>query len=81
MKTHTAHTNITTYTATVSEADVTRALCGLLAQLHGLNLDEPGVRIRGYHSSEDTSTGYKHFWKIEVIVDHSLEARPHADEA
>lgn len=73
MKSHAQRTNTTKYTATVSERDVTAALCELLARQHGLNLEDVSVSFRGYHSSEDTSTGINHSWKIEVTVDHSRE--------
>lgn len=74
MKTHTARTNVTTYSATVPEKEITAALCELLAKQHGFSLESRNVRCRGYHSSEDTSTGFKHSWKIEVVVDHSAGA-------
>lgn len=74
MKTSATRTNATTYSATVPESEVTAALCQILAEQHGFTLDASNVRCRGYHSAEDTSTGYKHSWKIEVTVDHTQEA-------
>lgn len=73
MKSQALRTNVTTYSATVPDNEVTAALCELLAKQQGFSLDDKAVRYRGYHSSEDTSTGYKHSWKIEVTVDHSQE--------
>jgi hypothetical protein len=73
VKAHSERTNTTKYTATVSERDVTAALCEMLAKQYGLTLQDSSVRFRGYHSSEDTGTGINHSWKIEVTVDHSLD--------
>lgn len=73
MKTQTLRTNTTTYSASVADNEVTAALCEILAKEHGFSLDDRAVRYRGFHSAEDTSTGYKHSWKIEVTVDHSQE--------
>jgi hypothetical protein len=80
MKTNTTRTNVTTYTAKVPDREITEALCKVLAEHHGFSLGGDGVRFRGYLTSEDTSTGFKHSWNIEVTVDHSQEPR-HADEA
>ena len=80
MKTNTTRTNVTTYRATVPDREITEALCKLLAEQHGFSLDCDSVRYRGYLTSEDTSSGFKHSWNIEVTVDHSQEAS-HADEA
>ena len=79
MKSHATRTNVTTYSATVPDNEITAALCELLAKQNGFTLEGTNVRCRGYHSSEDTSTGIKHVWKIEVTVDHSQE-RAHANE-
>ncbi|WP_110949529.1 hypothetical protein [Pseudomonas bohemica] len=80
MKSQATRTNVTTYSATVPENEITAALCELLAKQNGFSLESSNVRCRGYLSSENTSTGYKHSWKIEVTVDHSQEAS-HANEA
>lgn len=76
MKSNTTRTNITTYSAKVPDREITEVLCKVLAEQHGLSLDSDGVRYRGYLTSEDTSTGYKHSWQIEVTVDHSQEPGP-----
>lgn len=80
MKSSTTHTNVTTYSAKVPDREITEALCKVLAEQHGFNLDSDSVRYRGYLTSEDSSTGYRHSWQIEVTVDHSLEAGHHQGE-
>ncbi|RJX81300.1 hypothetical protein [Pseudomonas sp. LS-2] len=80
MKSNATRTNTTTYSATVHESEITATLCDLLAKQNGFSLESSNVRCRGYHSAEDTSTGYRHSWKIEVTVDHSQEAS-HENEA
>jgi hypothetical protein len=64
----------------VPDREITEALCKVLAEQHGITLDDASVRYRGYLKSDDTSTGFKHSWQIEVTVDHTQEAS-HADEA
>lgn len=73
MKTDTTRTNVTTYSARVPDREITEVLCKVLAEQHGFSLDDPSVRYRGHLKSDDTSTGFKHSWQIEVTVDHSLE--------
>jgi hypothetical protein len=73
MKSNKVRTNTTTFSAKIPENEVTAVLCELLAKEHGLDLDPSTTRFRGYHSSEDTSTGFKHSWNVEVTVDHSRE--------
>lgn len=74
MKPNKTRTNTTTYSAKVPENEVTAALCAILAKDQGFSLDAEGISYRGFHSSEDSSTGIKHSWKIEVTVDHSQDA-------
>ncbi|OCX19587.1 hypothetical protein [Pseudomonas graminis] len=73
MKAQATRTNVTTYSAKVPDGEITEALCKVLADQHGFDLDDASVRYRGYLTSEDTSTGFKHSWQIEVTVDHSKE--------
>ncbi|SEJ50367.1 hypothetical protein [Pseudomonas sp. NFR16] len=74
MKSHTSRTNITTYRATVPAAEVTAALCEILAKQHGLSLEGTNARCRGFHFSKSTGgAGNETGWEIEVIVDHSQE--------
>ncbi|WP_277964625.1 hypothetical protein [Pseudomonas sp. RIT-To-2] len=74
MKSIATRTNVTTCKATVPDREITEAQCKILAEQQGLILDSASGRYRGYHKSEDSSTGYRHSWQIKVTVDHSLEA-------
>jgi hypothetical protein len=76
MKSNITRTNVTTLSAKVPQNEVNEALCAILAKQHGFSLDDAGVGYRGYHSSDDTSTGFIHSWTIEVIVDHSADPEP-----
>lgn len=80
MKTQTARINTTKYTATVSEAEISAAMCELLAKQHGLSLACSDVRYRGWHTAKTVNAGVEHAWGIEVTVDHSADAMPARDQ-
>lgn len=73
MKAQATRTNVTTYSATVPENEITAALCELLAQQNGFALEGANVRCRGWHTTKTVNAGLEHSWEIEVTVDHSQE--------
>lgn len=74
MKAQATRTNVTTYSATVPENEITAALCELLAKQNGFTLEGTNVRCRGWHSTKTVNAGVEHVWEIEVTVDHSTDA-------
>lgn len=74
MKSTSIRNNTTKHAATVTQDQITAALCELLAKQHGISLECSTVRYRGWHSTQTVDARLQHVWEIEVIVDHSKEA-------
>lgn len=59
--------NIETIRVTLEEKEVHRILIAAVAEKAGVSLD--AARARAYHWGNDTSTGYKHDFKVEIVID------------